>query len=129
MKYLVPSVALVCALTGPAGAALAQPAAVPALGSNECSSIALAENTESVQLGAIAIGNVALTGGPATCAASVTTDNSNARATLESKNNVAFVHITALHDGFTNVNVLGANGSPIGTIRVSVYPRDPRGSM
>ncbi len=128
MKYLIPSVALACALTAPAAAALAQPATVPALGSNDCSSVALAENTESVQVGAVAIGNVSLTG-PSSCVGSVTTDNANARVTLEKENNAAFVHIIALHEGYTNVLVRGADGSQIGTIKVAIYPRDPLGSL
>ncbi len=129
MKHLAASVALVSALTGSAGAALAQSATVAAVGNNGCTSVALTENTESVQVGAVAVGNVTLTGGPASCVASLATDNSNARATLETKYDAVFVRITALHEGFTNISVLGANGSPIGTIKVTVYPRDRRGSV
>lgn len=130
MKNLgVVAVSLLAALsvTQPAQKTQAYEPPVPSSGApavDQCGQLTLADTNERLQVGAAALAGDVVRGGPASCVASVSSDSPNAKATLSTKHDVATVLILAQHAGFANVSVFAANGTLIGVIRVSVYPRE-----
>lgn len=86
--------------------------------------LSLANDNERLQMGAYILAGDVVRGGPARCVASASSDSPNAKASLSSRHDVATVLILAQHPGFANVSVFAADGTLIGVIRVSVYPRE-----
>lgn len=84
----------------------------------------LTSDNERLQMGAYILAGDVVRGGPARCVASAWSDSPNAKASLSTRHDVATVLILAQHPGFANVSVFAADGTLIGVIRVSVYPRE-----
>jgi len=96
----------------------------PSAGPCATAQLSLANDSERLQMGAYILAGDVVRGGPARCVASASSDSPNAKASLSSRHDVATVLILAQHPGFANVSVFAVDGTLIGVIRVSVYPRE-----